>query len=146
MDPDSISDQCESYVSEYPKGYDANRDFTSLKAWKLSRNVKLFFYENVLPSLPKEEKYQLGSQIRNAAISTTANIAEGYGRFHYQEGIQFYRIARGSLYELRDHLISCNDLNYIEKSLLDEGNQLIEEAKITLNGFIKYVKQQKRKS
>lgn len=55
--------------------------------------------------------------MRKASISVTANIAEGYGRFHYQELLQFFRIARGSLYELKDHLISCNDLSYIEADL-----------------------------
>ncbi|MDR8389751.1 four helix bundle protein [Aliifodinibius sp. S!AR15-10] len=79
-----------------------------------------------------------------AAISATANIAEGYGRFHFQEGIQFFRIARGSLYELKDHLISCFDLDYIDKHIFifDTGLSLIEKAKITLNGYIDYVKKQ----
>ena len=72
-------------------------------------------------------------------MSSNANIAEGYGRYHYQEGVQFYRISRGSLYELKDHLISCFDLGYVEKSIFDEGIKLIEEAKIVLNGYIKFV-------
>ncbi len=126
--------------------YDENRDFTSLKAWKKARKVKLFFYSSVLPSIPKVEVYQLGAQIRDASVSITANIAEGYGRYHYQEGIQFYRISRASLYELKDHLITCIDLEYISKELFDEGISLIEEAKKTINGYIRYVKEQKRKS
>lgn len=125
--------------------YDSERDFTSLKAWQKARKVKLFFYHKILPRLPKEEKYQLGAQIRDASISSTANIAEGYGRFHYQEGIQFYRISRASLYELKDHLISCYDLSFIDKKLLKEGLNLIEEAKKTLNGYINFVKRQKTK-
>ena len=60
--------------------------------------------------------------------------------FFYQEGIRFYRISRGSLYELKDHLIGCYDLGYIEITLKQEGEVLIESAKITLNGFINYVK------
>jgi four helix bundle protein len=133
------------YVSEETSIYNANRDFTSLKAWLKARKVKLFFYNTILPLLPKEEKYDLGSQIRRASISVTANIAEGYGRFHYQEGIQFYRISRGSLYELKDHLISSYDLNYINKQLFDKGLFLIEDAKKTLNGYIRFVKKQKSK-
>lgn len=46
------------------------------------------------------EKYELVSQMRRASRSVTHNIAEGYGRFHYQENIQFCRISRGSLHEL----------------------------------------------
>jgi four helix bundle protein len=133
------------YVSEKTSTYNANRDFTSLKAWLKARKVKLFFYNTILPLLPKEEKYDLGSQIRRASISVTANITEGYGRFHYQEGIQFYRISRGSLYELKDHLISSYDLNYINKELFDEGMELIEETKKILNGYVRFLKKQKSK-
>ena len=79
-------------------------------------------------------------QIRKAAVSTTSNISEGYGRYHYKEGIQFYRISRASLYELKDHLLSCDDLNYINDGLKHEGEVLIESAKVTLNGYINFVK------
>lgn len=129
-------------VEEPFQFYDAKRDFTTLDAWKKCREVKLFFYNKILPLLPASEKYNLDKQIRRAAISITANIAEGYGRFHYQEGIQFYRISRGSLYELKDHLLSCYDLNYIENFLYKDGKELIEDAKKTLNGFINFVKKQ----
>jgi four helix bundle protein len=74
------------------------------------------------------------------AVQRTANIAEGYGRYHYREGIQFYRIARGSLFELKDHLLSCMDFGYIPTELADEGLAYLNEAKSTLNGYIKYVK------
>ena len=138
---DFISDQ-ELEIAEELAEYDNTRDFTSLEAWKKAREVKIFFYTKVLPLLPNEEKYNLDIQIRKAAVSATANIAEGYGRYHYQEGMQFYRISRASLYELKDHLISCLDFNYIEKDLVDEGIDLIETAKKTLNGYINFVKTQ----
>lgn len=129
------------YNAEEPAGsYNEQRDFTTLNCWKDCREVKLYFYNNVLKCLPYEEKNNLGFQIRKAAVSITANIAEGYGRFHYKEGVQYYRISRGSLYELKDHLISCFDLKYIDKKTFDKGIKLIESAKQTLNGFINYVK------
>lgn len=146
MEPNSSEIDEFNFVNEYPEGYNRNKDFTSLDAWKRARKVKLFFYKQVLPKLPKEEKYQLKGQIRDASISCTSNIAEGYGRFHFQEGIQFYRIARGSLAELKDHLISCLDLNYVNKKLFEKGIKLIEKAKIKLNGYIAYTKKQKMKS
>jgi four helix bundle protein len=136
----------EDLVEDASISYDANRDFTTLEAWKKARKVKLYFYRSVIPLLPKEERYGLRSQIQKASVSCTANIAEGYGRFHYQEGIQFYRISRASMYELKDHLITCIDLKYIEKELFDEGLKRIEDAKITLNGYIGYVKKQKAQS
>jgi four helix bundle protein len=126
-------------VNEPKEFYDGNKDFTSLDAWKKCREVKLFFYNKILPRLPKEEKFNLDIQIRKASVSSTSNISEGYGRYHYQEGIQFYRISRGSLYELKDHLISCYDLNYIDAGLKLEGEELIESAKVILNGYINYV-------
>ena len=101
--------------------------------------LNYFFYNKILPRLPKEEKFNLDFQIRKASISIISNISEGYGRYHYQEGIQFYRISRGSLYEPKDHLLSCFDLNYIEIELRQEGEELLESAKVTLNGYINYV-------
>lgn len=133
-------------VSEPEVGYNPQKDFTTLKAWKKSRELKLFFYNKILTALPKEERYSLASQIRRASISITANIAEGYGRFHYQEGIQFYRIARGSMYELKDHLISCVDLKLINRDLYNDGIDLLENAKKILNGYISYTKHRKLKS
>ena len=125
--------------------YNPHKDFITLDAWKKARVVKLFFYDEVIPRIPSEEKFNLGFQIRKASVSGTANISEGYGRFYYQEGVQFYRIARGSLYELKDHLLSCYDLKFVNQELLDRGIALIEDAKFTLNGFIKYVSARKVK-
>ena len=126
--------------------YHTEKDFTSLLAWKKATEVKLFFYRMILPKLPSAEKYNLDIQIRKAAVSSTANIAEGYGRYHYKEGIQFYRISRGSLAELKDHLITCFEIDYIPKDIKDEGLELISTARKILNGYIKYTKNQLKKS
>ena len=90
--------------------------------------------------MPEEEKFNLGFQIRKASVSITSNVVEGYGRYHYQEGIQFYRISRGSLFELKDHLISCLDIGFINIELKQDGEELIESAKKILNGYINFVK------
>jgi len=124
--------------------FDENsRDFTSLDCWEKCREVKLLFYKEVVPLLPPDKKYNLGDQIRRASISITSNIAGGYGRYHYQESIQFYRISRGSLFELKDHLISCLDLDYIKKQMFDEILAQIEEATKLINGFIRYTENRK---
>ncbi len=125
--------------------YKAGKDFTTLEAWKKVRALKLFFYKKVIPFLPEEEKFNLNVQIRKASVSGTANISEGYGRFYHQEAIQFYRISRGSIYELKDHLISCVDFEDINEEIFEEGIIFIEDAKITLNGYIKYIRDQKEK-
>lgn len=132
-------------VNEPVEFYDSKKDFTTLNAWIKCREVKLFFYKKVLSCLPKDENFNLNYQIRKAAVSITANIAEGYGRYHYREGIQFYRISRGSLYELKDHLKSCSDLGYCNEELMQEGEKLIENAKVTLNSYINFVKAKLKK-
>lgn len=123
--------------------YNPFRDFTTLNAWEKARAVKLFFYKEVIPQLPPEEKYNLNTQIRRASVSGTANISEGYGRYYYQEALRFYRVARGSLNELNDHLITCHDLNFVSEDTYQRGKLLIEEAKAKLNGYMKYVRSRK---
>ena len=127
-------------------GYKSYKDFTSLAAWKSARQLKIYFYTSILTRIKDEEKFILAHQIRKALISVTANIAEGYGRYHFKEGIQFYRISRASLYELKDHLITCFDLNYISRDELKAALDKIEKSKIAINGFIYYTKKQLKNS
>lgn len=68
-------------------------------------------------TFPIEEKYRLIDQIIRSSRSVTANIAEGDGRFHYQENTQFCRDARGSLKETLDHLICAFDEEYISMKI-----------------------------
>ena len=95
-------------------------------------------------TFPKEEKFLLTAQIKNAARSITANIAEGYGRYHYQEAIQFCRIARGSLMETYDHLSSALDDEYIPEKRYLELKQQYEQVLKLLNGYIAYLKRRKQ--
>jgi four helix bundle protein len=133
-----------SFLRKDPGFYDSEKDFTTLVAWKYSRELKLYFYRSILPKIKIEERSTLAYQIRKTLISITANIAEGYGRYHFKEGIQFYRVSRASLYELKDHLITCYDLNYINRESLVSGIKKIEQTKITLNGFISFTHKQSK--
>jgi len=87
-------------------------DFRELDVWKLARELRLEI-KQLCDRLPSEEKYRLVDQLLRASRSVTANIAEGYGRYHYQENIRFCRQARGSLYECLDHMTVCLDCGYI---------------------------------
>lgn len=105
------------------------------------------FRQNVyklIKQLPPEEKYCLDSQMRDAIISVTNNIAEGHGRWHYQENIRFCTIARGSVDEILDDINICIDEGYGElefnKQLKAEGYALI--AKI--NSYISYLRKCKQ--
>ena len=120
-------------------GYGPITHFTDIEAWKLARKLRVAVY-SVIKELPTEERYDLASQMRRAGISCSANIAEGYGRFHYQENIQFCRISRGSMYETQDHLITCIDNEYISKELYDKIWELSLNAIKVLDGYIRYLK------
>jgi len=119
--------------------YHLNKDCVSLEAWQACRSVKRYFYQKILPLLPQTEKHNLNIQIRRASISTTADIAEGYGRNHFLERQHFFRMARGSIFELKDHPISCHDLHYLDAEIRDEGMVLIGTAPQNLNGYIRYL-------
>ena len=81
--------------------------------------------------------------MRRAARSTTHNIAEGFGRYHYQENIIFCRHSRGSLHELVDQLITSLDEEYITQAEYEEGRALTGRAIALVNGYINYLSRQK---
>ncbi|MDF1517631.1 MAG: four helix bundle protein [Lutibacter sp.] len=72
--------------------------FEELECWKAAREVKIFVSKNILKKLPKDEQYDLTSQLRRSLRSISDNISEGFGRYHFQENIQYCRIGRGSLH------------------------------------------------
>lgn len=88
------------------------KHFTNLNAWKKNHELVLNIY-NITNNFPKSELFGLISQIRRAVCSITGNIAEGFGRYHYNDKIKFYLIARGSSAEVQNYLIIAKDLNYI---------------------------------
>ncbi len=112
------------------------RDFTDLVTWKSARILRRRIYV-MCRRFPKEESYGLSSQMRRAAVSVTANLAEGYGRFSYQENMQFCRQSRGSVYELRDHLTTALDAGYITPDEYKENDlQAVSVVKL-INGYIR---------
>lgn len=116
--------------------------FEDLECWKAAKSVRLFIAE-ITATLPSHEKYDLADNMKRAARSCTRNIAEGYGRFHYQENIQFCRISRGSMTELIDDLITCLDEKYISEACFMEGKALVLKAIKILNGYIAYLERAK---
>jgi four helix bundle protein len=114
----------------------AVKDFTDLVAWKLARELRCFVYD-LSERFPAEERHVLTAQIRRAAISITANLAEGYGRYSYQENSQFSRHSRGSAYEVRDHLTTALDRSYVPKELWERADGLARRVIQVLNGYIR---------
>jgi four helix bundle protein len=119
------------------------KSFEELDCWKAGTDVRRYVKE-ILAKYPAVEKFGLVDDMRRASRSVTHNIAEGCGRFHYQENIQFCRISRGSLYELIDQLITSLDECYISQESYQEGRTKIETALKPLNGYINYLEKQKK--
>jgi four helix bundle protein len=113
---------------------------TRLEAWKRAKGFAVTVYREALPLLPAEEKWGLAQQLRWAAQSIPANIAEGYGRFYYQETVRFCYIARGSLDETLSHLTLGHELGYLPKEIYTRCVQEGEEVSRLLNGYIAYLK------
>ena len=119
------------------------KSFEDLQCWKEARKLRIFVSKQLIAKFPNNEKYNLTSQIRNSSRSVSNNIAEGFGRFHYQENIQFCRIGRGSLFETLDHGITASDEGYINDDILNELRIHHDKTLLVLNGYIKYLNEQK---
>ena len=119
-------------------GENSYKSFEDLQCWQACREVRIFITE-LVKSYPKEEQYSLVDNMKRAARSTTQNIAEGFGRFHFKENLQFCRISRGSLFELTDDLITSVDEGFISKENYNLGRNKIANALALLNGYIKYL-------
>ncbi|MBW2637643.1 MAG: four helix bundle protein [Deltaproteobacteria bacterium] len=110
--------------------------------WKVCRELRISL-TNLIKCLPGAEKYRLADQIIRAARSVTNNIAEGYGRFHFQENMQFCRQSRGSLYELMDHLQICLDEGYIKSDTYGQYRDECLRCIQLINGYIRFISKQK---
>lgn len=115
-----------------------------LKVWVRAKDFALKVYTEALPVLPVEEKWNLNQQLRRSSLSISANIAEGYGRFYYQDNVRFCYIARGSLDETLSHLVFAFEAKYIPAFLYQQLEKEGEEIDKMLNGYIAYLKRSKQ--
>jgi four helix bundle protein len=120
------------------------KSLETLEVWRKSKEFSLRVYREVLPLLPSEEKWNLNQQLRRSSSSIPANIAEGYGRFYYQETIRFCYTARGSLEETLSHLVLCFELRYIPNELFNSLEEDGERLTQLINGYIGYLKRSKQ--
>ncbi|WP_316805942.1 four helix bundle protein [Pedobacter agri] len=116
----------------------AYQKYTELEVWKKARIFTAFIYK-LTASFPKEEIYGLVSQIRRCAVSVPSNIAEGSGRQHPKETIQFLAIARGSLYELETHIYVSFDIGFVSELQLNDCLSQIEVLGKLINGYIRFL-------
>ncbi len=117
------------------------QDFRKLVVWQQSHQLTLDIYK-MASHFPKEELYGLTSQIKRAAASVPANIAEGCGRETNGELTRFLYIAMGSASELEYHLLLAHDLGFVEAKSYDQLNIELIKIRRMLNNFIQKTKNQ----
>lgn len=114
-----------------------------LEVWVKARDFAVMIYKKVVPLLPGSEKYNLVDRLKRAASSIPANIAEGHGRFYFQENVRFCYIARGSLTEVQSHLALAKELGFISPEIYMSATRKAESVAKAINSWITYLKKAK---
>jgi four helix bundle protein len=121
------------------------KSFENLEVWQIGRDLVTKVY-TLTASLPQSEAFGLTAQIKRAVLSVPANIAEGFGRYHYMDKARFYLNARGSLYEPRSHLLIARDLRYLKRSQpVSDVLTLVDNLSVKLNNLIATTRKLKNK-
>ncbi|MEM8943930.1 MAG: four helix bundle protein [Planctomycetota bacterium] len=118
------------------------RDYKKIVAWQRSHNLTLRVYE-ITKSFPNEEKFGITSQLRRAAYSVPANIAEGSGRSGVKDYLRFLTIAYGSLKEAEYFLLLAHDLEYLSADAHSELTDMSNATFAALHGLIKAVEHER---
>ena len=114
------------------------KSFTEMPVWGKAMELSVDIFK-LTTSLPRSEDYGLTSQIRRSANSVSANIAEGFGRHHNKEKIQFYFIASGSITETQSHLIYGNKIGYFNSNTVEQLFDECSKIRHDLNKIIKSI-------
>lgn len=120
----------------------AYQSFTDLDVYKECRQLRIAISALVKSSFPVDEKFKLTDQLIRSSRSVTATIAEGHGRRYFKENIQFCRIARASLSETLEHLITAFDEKYITHEQLLHFKTNIDICGRLRNGYINFLRKQ----
>ena len=115
-----------------------------LEVWVRAKDFAVAVYKEVVPNLPADEKWNLVQQLKRAAQSIPANIAEGHGRYHYLDNARFCYMARGSLTEVQSHVALARDLGYLPEDVYRRITSNAESLGKQLNTFIAYLKRSKQ--
>ena len=115
-----------------------------LDVWCKARDFAVRVHKEILPLLPAEEKYVLSQHMRRSSQSIPANIAEGHGRFYFQDNVRFCYIARGSLEETLSHLVYAYKVGYISNEPYNHLSNDGEALNRLINGYIAFLKKSKQ--
>jgi len=113
------------------------KDYTQLAVWQKARQLAGRVYD-LTRLFPKDELFALTNQMRRCGVSIPSNLAEGCGRNHAKDSLQFFFIARGSLYELETQLYIAFDQKYLSEQMLNDALSELIECQRMLSGFITY--------
>jgi four helix bundle protein len=116
------------------------RDYKKLDVWKKSHEMYMYVKRHVTIKFPKEERYELTSQLLRAALSVPLNIVEGCGRFTDKDFAHFLDNSLGSTNEADYCCYAAVELNYITKEQYETVNKLINEVRAMLIAFIKFLR------
>ena len=120
------------------------RDYKKLDVCKKSHEMYLFIRKNVAIKFPKDERYELTSQLLRAALSVPLNIAEGCGRHSDKDFTHFLNISLGSTNESDYCCFVALELNYISSEEYKIVNELLNSGKAMLINFIRFLSEGKR--
>ena len=112
--------------------------------WVRAKDFALVIYKEVAPHLPSDEKWNLTQQLKRAAQSILATIAEGHGRYHFFDNVRFCYMARGSLPEVQSHMTLAHELGYLSDDVYKRMTTLAESIGKQLNNYIAYLKRSKQ--
>lgn len=115
-----------------------------LDVWCKARDFAVRVNKEILPLLPAEEKWSLNQQIRRSSQSIPANIAEGHGRFYFQDNVRFCYIARGSLEETLSHIVYAYKVGYVSETIYKSFAADGENLNRLINGYISFLKKSKQ--
>ena len=121
------------------------KDFRSLEVWQKAHRMTLAAYR-VTKTFPSDERFGLTSQIRRAAASIGANIAEGCGRRGDAEFHRFLQMAMGSASELEYHLLLSRDLEYLDPTNHKELTADVTRVKRMLSSLMRTVDESREKA
>ena len=116
------------------------RDYKKLDVWKKAHEMNMFIKKNIATKFPKEERFELSSQLTRASLSVPLNIVEGCGRFTDKDFAHFLDTALGSINEIDYCCLCASELNYISDEDYDKVNKSINEVRAMLISFLKFLR------
>src|SRR3989338_1107552 len=114
------------------------KNFYDLNAWKQGHQLVVKIYK-ITESFSKEELFGIVSQLRRSASSITANIAEGFARYHFKDKIKFYYQARGSVAEVQNFLLLSRDLQLIDSITCVKLGKASKDVEQLINGLVRSI-------